>query len=288
MGAGSKTGLRKSPGGGRSEVKTEIEIKLRVRDRRELLRQLARLGAEVIVPRVHEMNTLYDTAGGDLMRHGCLLRVRVERRAARGDGAGKARRGKNARGGSGVSALLTYKGPGPSGRGLKGASAGQEEASPYKIREEHEVRLSDHAEAERIIEALGFRPSFRYEKFRTSYRLPRMKNLKVEVDETPIGLFLELEGPRGQIDRAARLLGFGRADYINKSYGELFMEERGAGRRSQSRKRVGAALEAGKSHHEPSDEPTDGPTGAQPGVAVPRDKLARFSGIGDMLFRTSR
>jgi len=36
-----------------------------------------------------------------------------------------------------------------------------------------------------------------------------------------------LEGPRGQIDRAARMLGFSRAEYISKSYGALFMEERG-------------------------------------------------------------
>src|SRR5438105_2526077 len=40
-------------------------------------------------------------------------------------------------------------------------------------------------------------------------------------------------GRREEINRAAKLLGFARSDYINKSYGALFMEERGlAGRAS--------------------------------------------------------
>ena len=115
------------------------------------------------------------------------------------------------------------------------------------------------------------RPCFRYEKFRTTYRLPGIRNLKVEVDETPIGLFLELEGPGREIDRAAARLGFGPAEYITKSYGALFMEERGVGRGFKSRRPAGAKREAGKaSHHEPTDE------------------LARFSGLGDMLFNSSR
>jgi adenylate cyclase class IV len=289
MRAGSKTGLRKSPGGARGkaklETKTEIEIKLRVADRPELLRQLARLGAELIAARVHEMNTLYDTARGDLLRHGRMLRVRVERPASRSKSSRKTRktRGKPGMGrageASGFSALLTFKGPvGPPPRGAKRAaekSAKTKRGPAYKIREEHEIRVSDQEGATRILEGLGLRPCFRYEKFRTTYQLPGIGNLKVEVDETPIGLFLELEGTRREIDRAAARLGFGSAEYITKSYGALFMEERGAGRGLKSRKRAGAKREAGKASH---DEPTD---------EAP-DELARFSGVGDMLFRSSR
>ena len=50
--------------------------------------------------------------------------------------------------------------------------------------------------------------------------------LKAELDETPIGDFLELEGERRAIDRSARLLGYGPADYIARSYGALYMEHR--------------------------------------------------------------
>jgi adenylate cyclase class 2 len=223
MRAASKTGLRKSPGGAggkaKREAKMEIEVKLRVADRRQLLRQLARLRAQLMGARVHEMNTLYDTAEGDLARHGRMLRVRVERPASRSKSSGKMQ-GKTRRGqpreASGFSALLTFKGPVRAPlRGAKRAAEkiGKKHRGPaYKIREEHEIRVSDHEGVSRIIERLGFRPCFRYEKFRTTYRLPGIRNLKVEVDETPIGLFLELEGPGREIDRAAARMGFGRAE----------------------------------------------------------------------------
>ena len=80
-----------------------------------------------------------------------------------------------------------------------------------------------------ILKAIGLVPWFRYEKYRSSYRLPGLGSLKVELDETPAGDFLELEGGRGAIDRAANLLGYGAADYINRSYGSLWRERRGQG-----------------------------------------------------------
>ena len=47
----------------------------------------------------------------------------------------------------------------------------------------------------------------------------------IEVDETPIGTFMELEGPADVIDRAAVELGYKKADYIVKSYLALYVEE---------------------------------------------------------------
>ncbi len=66
---------------------------------------------------------------------------------------------------------------------------------------------------------------FRYEKFRTTYTLPGISGLKVEFDETPIGFFLELEGNAGAIDRAARLLGYTRSDYMTSTYGALYIAD---------------------------------------------------------------
>ena len=60
----------------------ETEVKLRVTDRQALLRQLKRLRA-IYQGRVHEMNTLYDTPSSTLRRKGQLLRIRVERPAKR-------------------------------------------------------------------------------------------------------------------------------------------------------------------------------------------------------------
>ena len=56
----------------------------------------------------------------------------------------------------------------------------------------------------RILRALGLHPVFRYEKFRTTYALPGVRGLKIELDETPVGIYLELEGPIARIDRGAR------------------------------------------------------------------------------------
>jgi len=44
------------------------------------------------------------------------------------------------------------------------------------------------------------------------------------VDETPIGCFLELEGPPEWIDRVAEALGYSDADYLNLSYARLYIK----------------------------------------------------------------
>jgi adenylate cyclase, class 2 len=210
----------------RKSTGEEIEVKLRVSDRRALLGQLARQKARLERARVHEMNTLYDTPEGTLARNGQLLRIRVERPAGKaGNGARSPRRATGA-----GSALLTYKGP-QRGGGREGGPVRQR----YKVREEREVRIGDPEALASVLEAIGLRGWFRYEKYRTSYRLPGLPRLKVEMDETPIGDFLELEGDRGAIDSAAARLGFGPADFISLSYGALFREwaDRAAGDRSE-------------------------------------------------------
>ena len=217
MRSASKTRLRKSGRRVAKRAGTEIEVKLRIADQRQFLRQLKRLKAKLTRPRVHEMNTLYDTPEAQLARKGQMLRIRVERTAARAESALTKRKMAGEK--SEISALLTFKEP------VTRAKAN--EPGRYKVREEHEVRISDHEEMPKILQALGLRPSFRYEKFRSTFMLPGMTHLKLTIDETPIGVFVELEGERREIDRAARMLGFTRSDYINKSYGELLAEERG-------------------------------------------------------------
>ena len=69
---------------------------------------------------------------------------------------------------------------------------------------------------------------FQYEKFRTTFRLPASqrwaKGLLLELDETPIGVFLELEGPASAIDRAAQALGFEKRDYVLANYMDLYRQ----------------------------------------------------------------
>ena len=47
----------------------------------------------------------------------------------------------------------------------------------------------------------------------------------IELDETPIGTFVELEGPGPAIDRAASELGFAARDFITKNYLVLYLDD---------------------------------------------------------------
>lgn len=195
----------------------ETEIKLRINDVRELRRKLKRLGAKLIIPRTWEVNVLFDTAESSLKTREELLRIRTESLAA----------SKNRHGVQRGRVLLTFKRP--IQHALRGTS------QRHKTREELELEASDGLALAQILLGLGLRQWFRYEKFRTTYSfLPRArwaKGLLIEVDETPIGFFTELEGPAAAIDRAAKELGFSQRDYIVSNYMELYREhcrERGA------------------------------------------------------------
>jgi adenylate cyclase class 2 len=168
-------------------LKVEIEIKLRLPgELTQIRRTLTRLGFRVSKRRVFESTILFDNLKRTLRKHGKLLRVR--------------RAGRHS--------LLTYKGPAVQGR--------------YKRRPEVEFDLPDGGAIEGIFAHLGYHPVFRYEKFRTEYVRPPSHG-KVLLDETPIGNFLEIEGGTRWIDRTARLLGYSSSDYINRSYGYLYL-----------------------------------------------------------------
>jgi adenylate cyclase class 2 len=72
-----------------------------------------------------------------------------------------------------------------------------------------------------ILRALGYAPSFHYEKFRAEWTDGEGQ---VVVDETPIGNFCEIEGAPRWIDATAKKLGVPAADYITKNYAGLFAE----------------------------------------------------------------
>jgi adenylate cyclase class 2 len=199
---------------------TEIEIKLEVRDGKALARALKRLGAKPAnpkAPRMHEMNLIFDTPDGGLAKHGQLLRIRTETPAPLKKGV---RRKVAAR------TLLTFKSP-PAELAI--GDVGPAGDRRHKVREEIETELTDGATMQRIFEGLGLRGWFRYEKYRTTYVLPGRhawaKGLLIEVDETPIGTFVELEGQAAAIDRAAKELGFSTRDYVLKNYLVLYVEE---------------------------------------------------------------
>jgi adenylate cyclase, class 2 len=177
----------------------EVEIKLRVADVPALLKRIDRLGA-TSHGRVLEQNTLYDTPESDFRSRGRLLRLRIETPSP---GQGHKR------------AVLTAKAPTPVAAG----PGSRKNKSRFKERLERELAVQDPQRWPSILRTLGLRPGFRYEKYRSEFRLP---GVHVYLDETPQGNFLELEGAPRAIDRAAKVLGFTRLEYFRGTYWDVF------------------------------------------------------------------
>lgn len=203
----------------------ETEVKLRAKNPSALKRQLKRLGARPKFSgtgRVHEMNLLFDSADGRLAKHGQLLRIRTETREP-----AKAKKTRLQKLEQRI--VLTFKTPPDELVSGEALSAMLPAHGRYKVREEVELVVSDSGAMRKIFEGLGLKGWFRYEKYRTTYQLPSRlkwaKGLLIELDEVPIGTFMELEGPAPAIDRAARELGYGAKDYITKNYLVLYLEE---------------------------------------------------------------
>ena len=169
-----------------SQGTQETEIKLAVKDARSTRRLLRQAGFVVFRPRVFEANTLFDTPELTLRTSSRLLRIRQAGRVA----------------------TMTYKGVPETGK--------------YKSREELELGIGNAAAMMSIVERLGYRRVFRYEKYRTEFHQPRRAGIAM-LDETPVGVYLELEGTPHWIDLTARRLGFQESDYITASYGRVYL-----------------------------------------------------------------
>jgi len=163
----------------------EVEIKFLVADVKSLENNLNEIGFRCITPSTREVNTLYDLPNQELRHKDELLRLRQY----------------------GDKWVLTHK-----GKGIPG---------PHKSRTELETGVSDGQQMDSILRTLGYAPTFVYEKFRSEWS---DGHGHVVLDHTPIGDVAEIEGESEWIDRTALALGVSTADYITKSYIELFFD----------------------------------------------------------------
>lgn len=88
-----------------------------------------------------------------------------------------------------------------------------------KIREEIETEVSSVAALEAIVSALGFSPFFRAQKWREEYELPAAH---VALDDTPMGIFVEIEADAAIITTVTMAMGRSPADWLLESYQRLF------------------------------------------------------------------
>lgn len=164
-----------------SPTSLEVEVKFLASDLPVLRQQLRSLGAEQTHPRVYERNERYESGDAELLKRGELLRLRQD---------------------NGV--RLTFKGP-----------AVEDAGSEVKVRQELEVAVSDFEVMRTILQRLGFSPIQIYEKYRETFT---WGDLEIVLDEMPYGDFVELEGPEGEIRRAADQLGLAWSERITTNY----------------------------------------------------------------------
>ncbi len=169
----------------------EIELKFRVGSLKDLERRLGEIGFRVDTPRTFESNTLYDTPERTLKGRGELLRLRQY----------------------GERQVMTHK----------RHPDDEEQGGRYKVRIETESVVEDAGALAEVFTRLGYGPVFRYEKYRSEYSDPAQAGAHMVVDETPIGVFAELEGPTGWIDRTLAALEVSVDDCLTESYGKLFL-----------------------------------------------------------------
>jgi adenylate cyclase class 2 len=169
----------------------EIELKFPVADVRAFRAAVGALGFTLVTERTFESNTLYDTDDRQLRGRRQILRLREY----------------------GGRCTLTHKRQ-PDG----------ESDTRYKTRIETESSVNDCAAIAEMFAHMGYRPVFRYEKYRTEWALPSGSGEgKLVLDETPIGVWAELEGEPGWIDAMLEQLGVAQSDCLTDSYGRLFL-----------------------------------------------------------------
>ena len=165
----------------------EREVKLRFDSVEQAREAVLATGATPLHGRRLQEDSLLDTEDEQLRRRRCVLRVRVEN--------GKSR--------------LTFKGP--------------VQPSAMKLREEVETVVGDGEILLRVFEEIGLHVWFRYEKYREEYA---HEDVIVAIDETPVGVFVEVEGSEAGIASMAAALGRTPDDYIVDSYRVIFLQHR--------------------------------------------------------------
>ncbi len=162
----------------------EREVKLLFENADAARAAVAATGATPLHGRRLQEDCLLDTTNDDLRRRRSALRVRQD----------------------GGRSILTFKGP--------------VQPAAVKIREEVETSVGDGTLLMRMLGELGFHVWFRYQKYREEFALD---DCIIAIDETPVGVFVEIEGGERGIEAAARALGRQPADYVLDSYRGLFV-----------------------------------------------------------------
>ena len=162
----------------------EREIKFYIEDLKQIAERLRLCGANLGRPRILERNLRLDTKDNELARAGRLLRIRTDDKVS-----------------------VTYK-----------ADARVE--GGVIARTEIEFAADDDRMVRKLFEALGYRVTVTYEKYRSRYTLG---DVVVVLDELPFGDFVEIEAPNNAlIEGVSQMLGLDFSKGMAINYLGLF------------------------------------------------------------------
>lgn len=177
----------------------ETEVKLRIEGSVLEVKQKLATFCKYSTP-TEEENRIYDTAEGKLKDRKQVLRIRYAKHPV-GDLDPKIE--------------LTFKDKGTRSKGISSRPE-------YNVN----IQRNELANLTKVLEGLGYRPSFVYEKKRETWKFPDVK-VTVEIDELPyIGHFLEIEGPDSDvIEQVIDQLGVRHFERCSGSYIKLLRDE---------------------------------------------------------------
>jgi len=162
----------------------EREIKFYIEDLKQIAERLRLCGADLGRPRILERNLRLDTKDNELAQAGRLLRIRTDDKVS-----------------------VTYK-----------ADARVE--GGVIARTEIEFAADDDRMVRKLFEALGYRVTVTYEKYRSRYTLG---DVVVVLDELPFGDFVEIEAPNNTlIEGVSQMLGLDFSKGMAINYLGLF------------------------------------------------------------------
>ena len=171
-------------------LETEFKVRISREDLERIHARLQQLQSRCLSESRKESNLLFDFPDQRLKRSGCALRLRTY----------------------GEDAFLTFKGK-------------VQDNSVLKKREEFEAGVREPGALQDVLEALGMRVCLEYSKMREIHRLQiNGQSILVCLDQTPVGTFVEIEGPEREIQELAKEFGWQRDFFIRKSYLELYQE----------------------------------------------------------------
>jgi len=165
----------------------EIELKFKI-DESNLIRKKLKEERAKFIGKAFERTIKFDTENKDLEKKEKFLRVRT-----------------------GFKNVITFK------RKIKS------EDKKFKEREEIELEISDLEKMKKILENLGFTKKLIMEKYREKWQ---WGSAEVVIDRLPFGNFIEIEGSKKSIQKAAKILGLDLKEGITATYWGLWEDFR--------------------------------------------------------------